>query len=154
MKSVLRFLLPTVKTKLGSNPLLSLLSLDWVNTELGLGLEIEDLWTSELKKDNIAALICSCVKLSDDNLASYKVAEIELLVSRAIRRADLPKGDIHGRSKLQGIVENVLHLCSPADWVSKCQEEIHRMFTAAPDKRLLELVRGKDDEYHDICIKV
>ncbi len=154
MKSVLRFLLPTVKTNLGSNELLSLLSLDWVNTELSLGLEIEELWISELKGDNITAFICSYVKSSAGNLATYEVAKIESAVSLAIRRVNFPKDEIQGRNKLQSIVENVLDLCSASDWVSKCREGILRMFTAAPDERLLELVRRKEDEYEDTCRKV
>lgn len=154
LKSVLRFLLPAVKTKLGSNPLLSLLSLDWVNTELSLGLEIEDLWISELKSDNIVTFMCSYIRLSAGNSATHEVTRTEFLVSCAIRRVDLPKDKIHGRNKLQGVVENVLDLCSALDWVSKCREGILRMFTVAPDERLLELVRRKDDEYYDTCIKV
>ncbi|KAL5085895.1 hypothetical protein Trisim1_009808 [Trichoderma cf. simile WF8] len=154
LKSVLRFLLPAAKTKLGSNPLLSLLSLDWVNTELSLGLEIEDLWISELKSDNIATFICSYIKSSAGNSATQEVARTEFLVSGAIRHVDLPKDEIHGRNKLQGVVENVLDLCNALDWVSKCREGILRMFTVAPDERLLELVRRKDDEYYDTCIKM
>ncbi|KAF3074471.1 hypothetical protein CFAM422_003836 [Trichoderma lentiforme] len=154
LKSVLRFLLPTVKTNLGSNELLSLLSLDWVNTELSLGLEIEELWISELKGDNIAAFICSYIKSSAGNLATYEVAKIESAVSLAIRRVNFPKDEIQGRNKLQRIVENVLDLCSASDWVSKCREGMLRMFTAAPDERLLELVRRKEDEYEDTRIKM
>lgn len=154
MKLVLRFLLPTVKTNLGSNPLLSLLSLDWINTELGLGLAIEDLWTSELFCDNIVVLICSYVKLPAGNLAALEVAKIETAVSLAIRRVNFPEDEIQGRNKLQRIVENVLDLCSASDWVSKCREGMLRMFTAAPDERLLELVRCKEDKYEDTCLKV
>ncbi|KAJ4860076.1 hypothetical protein T069G_05064 [Trichoderma breve] len=143
-----------VKTNLGSNPLLSLLSLDWVNTELSLGLEIEELWISELKSDNIAAFICSYVKSSADSLATYEVAKIESAVGLAIRRINFPKDEIQGRNKLQRIVEKVLDLCSASDWVSKCREGILRMFTAAPDERLLELVRRKEDEYEDTCKKM
>ncbi|QYS99362.1 hypothetical protein H0G86_006499 [Trichoderma simmonsii] len=154
LKSVLRFLLPTVKTNLGSNELLSLLSLDWVNTELSLDLEIEELWISELKGDNIAAFICSYVKSSAANLATYEVTKIETAVSLAIRRVNFPKDEIQGRNKLKRIVENVLDLCSTSDWVSKCREGILRMFTAAPDERLLELVRRKEDEYEDTCRKM
>lgn len=94
MKSVLRFLLPTVKTNPGSNELLSLLSLDWVNTELSLGLEIEELWISELKGDNIAAFICSYVKSSAGNLPTYEVAKIESAVGLAIRSVNFPKDEI------------------------------------------------------------
>ncbi|KAL6832263.1 hypothetical protein V8C40DRAFT_273617 [Trichoderma camerunense] len=154
LKSVLRFLLPTVKTNLGLDPLLSLLSLDWINTELGLGLAIEDLWISELKSDNIAAFICSYVKSSAGNLPPYEVTKIGTAVGLAIRRVNFPKDEIQGRNKLQRIVEKVLDLCSASDWVSKCREGILRMFTAAPDERLLELVRRKEDEYEDTCRKM
>ncbi|KAL6786475.1 hypothetical protein J3E68DRAFT_420604 [Trichoderma sp. SZMC 28012] len=154
LKSVLRFLLPTVKTNLGLDPLLSLLSLDWINTELGLGLVIEDLWISELKGDNIASFICSYVKSSAGNLPPYEVTKIGTAVGLATRRVNFPKDEIQGRNKLQRIIENVLDLCSASDWVSKCREGILRMFTAAPDEHLLELVRRKEDEYEDTCRKM
>lgn len=154
LKSVLRFLLPTVKTNLGSNPLLYLLSLDWINTELSLGLAIEDLWISELNRDNIAAFLHSYIKSSTSNLTPYEVTAVNLSVSRAILRANLSNEEIHGRKKLQDIVKTVLELLSAAVWVSECREGILRMFTAAPDERLLELIRRKEDEYQDTCIKV
>ncbi|PNP49969.1 hypothetical protein THARTR1_09300 [Trichoderma harzianum] len=156
LKSVLRYLLPKVKTNLGSNPLLSLLALDWANNELSLGLEIEDLWISELKKDNIVAFLRSFVKLSAPDSTTYKVVvEIKDAVGLAIHRAGLlTKEKIHGRSKFQEIINHILALCSASDWVSKCREGILRMFTEAPDERLLELGQRKEDAYQNTYIKM
>lgn len=155
MKSVLRFLLPKVKTNLGPNPLVSLLALDWANGELSLGLEIEDLWISELNVDNIATFIYSYVKLSAPNLTKFEVDKIEYQVGYGIGYGNLPmKEKTHGRSKFQEIIENVLHRSSASDWVSKYREGILRMFTAAPDERLFELGRRKEDEDQERHIKV
>ncbi|KAK4064262.1 uncharacterized protein Triagg1_9058 [Trichoderma aggressivum f. europaeum] len=155
LKSVLGFLLPKVKTNLGSNPLVSLLALDWANQELNLGLEIEDLWISELNTSNIATFLSSYVKLSAGDLTTSKAAKIDHEVGYAIGCGNLlAKGKTLGRSKLQEIVENVLNFHSASDWVSKCREGILRMFTAAPDERLLELGQRKEDEYQDRHIKV
>lgn len=47
LKRVLRFLLPIVGTSLDTSRLLTLLSLEWANTELDLDLEFESLWKVE-----------------------------------------------------------------------------------------------------------
>ncbi|KAL7955392.1 hypothetical protein V8C34DRAFT_316474 [Trichoderma compactum] len=154
-EAVSQFDIPALKsTNLGSNPLVSLLALDWANKELSLGLEIEDLWISKLNSDNIATFICSYVKLSTGNLTKFRVADIEYAVGYAIGCGNLLKKEkTHGRSKFQEIVENVLNLRSASDWVSKCRECILCMFTAALDERFLELGKRKEDEYQDRHIK-
>lgn len=64
MKSALRILLPTVKANLVPRPLASLLCLDWVNEELGLGLDIEKDGETQLASGNIATFILDCACLS------------------------------------------------------------------------------------------
>ncbi|KAL7905799.1 hypothetical protein GGI35DRAFT_123535 [Trichoderma velutinum] len=158
LKSVLRFLLPTVKINLGPNPLLSLLFLDWANTELSLGLEIEGLWDSELNSANVVTFLYNYIKLYAGNSSTCKVVEEfenENVAGLAISCADILKKDkIHGRRRFQEIVIHIFEICSRSDWVPKCQEGILLMFTAAPDEHLIKLGRRKEDEYEDTCIKM
>ena len=85
LKRVLRFLLPTVGRSLGSSRLLSLLSLDWANAELGLGLEFEDIWKAELTSSNIIIFVCDCVIGDLPPHVTIDLAEVEDLVIPAMR---------------------------------------------------------------------
>ncbi|RFU81466.1 mfs multidrug transporter [Trichoderma arundinaceum] len=173
LKSVLRFLLPSVKKNLGSKPFVSLLSLDWVNKELGLGLGIEDVWKAELTRDNIAAFIYDCSRssansqtnlteakipaTSSQNYPIYsepptkadrvKLREIKTSVDFAMRATNsLEKEHLSGQTKLQEIFNKTLELCETSDWASKCRDIITPMFTVGPNDQLLELCRRSDEE--------
>ncbi|KAL7940929.1 hypothetical protein V8C42DRAFT_336254 [Trichoderma barbatum] len=149
LKSVLRFMLLTSKTNLGSNPLLTLLSLDWVSNEFNLGLEIGHFWKSELNSDTIATFLYDCANLPAGNAVCF--TEVEDLVGRAIHHVSLLRKDqIHWRSKFQEIVTQSLDLGGISDWVSKCREVTLRMFTAGPDEHLLESCRLKEEERQDL----
>ncbi|EHK20992.1 uncharacterized protein TRIVIDRAFT_70003 [Trichoderma virens Gv29-8] len=108
-QSMLRSVLPRVKTNLGANPLLCLLSLDLINNKLKLGIEIEDLWKTNLNSDNIVTFLYEYAKFSTGS--SVNIGEVEDVVGRAIRRTDLlRKEHIHGRSKFKEIVNQALDL--------------------------------------------
>ncbi|UKZ78133.1 hypothetical protein TrVFT333_005867 [Trichoderma virens FT-333] len=149
LKSMLRFVLPRVKTNLGANPLLCLLSLDLINNNLKLGIEIEDLWKTNLNSDNIVTFLYEYAKFSTGS--SVNIGEVEDVVGRAIRRTDLlRKEHIHGRSKFKEIVNQALDLGGIVEWVSQCRESALRMFTAGPDEHLFEICRRREDEEQDL----
>ncbi|KAM0260043.1 hypothetical protein ACHAQJ_002967 [Trichoderma viride] len=149
VKSVLRFLLPTVKTNLGSRPLVSLLCLDWVNVELDLGLDMENDWEAQLTSDNIAAFIHDCSELSAGNLVN--LTEVENLVNLVVSSSSFTQGQITGQKKLQEIVDTVFQLGAASSWVSKCREDTMHMFTAGPNEQLLQLCQHKDAELQTFC---
>ena len=60
LKTILRFLLPTIRKRLSSSILLSLLSLERTNAELDLGLEFESLWKAELNSSDTIMFLCDC----------------------------------------------------------------------------------------------
>ncbi|KAH8746886.1 hypothetical protein BGZ57DRAFT_1011139 [Hyaloscypha finlandica] len=124
LKRVLRFLLPTVGRSLGSSRLLSLLSLDWANAELGLGLEFEDIWKAELTSSNIIIFVCDCVIGDLPPHVTIDLAEVE----------DLP-----GKVRFHEIVYRVLESGRMLlYWVATYGDSITRVFTSGPSYELLE----------------
>lgn len=147
LKKVLRFLLSRVGTSLGSSPLLSLLSLDWANAELALGLEFETLWKAELTSSNIIILFCDCFA-SYDAPPSVEVdlAEVEDLVILAMQHVESRnEQQLAGRVRLHEIVNRVLKSGHTLDWVSVYEGNIVRLFTSGPDEKLLERCQRIND---------
>ncbi|KAH8654899.1 hypothetical protein BGZ61DRAFT_372921 [Ilyonectria robusta] len=143
LKTVLQFLLPTVRIS-RSNPLLSLLSLDWINEKLGLGLEFEDLWWAELTSSNIIILITECFEMADSD--SVDLAEVEDLVVRAMHNTDTFANQKRpGRVRLQEIIGKVLECGRTVRWQYKFRDNITCVLQAGPSKELLEQCRRRDE---------
>lgn len=146
MKSALGILLPTVKANLGPKPLASLLCLDWVNEELGIDLDIEKDWETQLTSRNIATFIFDYARLSAAGLVTLGdiKSSVDLVMHRnsMFKRRQLP----HGRKKLQRIVDQVLDIKAASSWVSKSREDLMRTFTTGPNKQLLELFQQDNEE--------
>ncbi|KAI9883329.1 MAG: hypothetical protein M1823_004900 [Watsoniomyces obsoletus] len=151
LKSVLRFLLPTIGQEEGMNPisLISLLCLDWVNTELDLGLDFKDIWQVKTNSSNIIVFFLDCFAV-DEAFGNLKVdlAEVEALIISAIRYVD----DSHneekagGKQRLHEIVKRLFESSNNSlDWVSACKESILRMFIYGPSEKLLEHCQRKND---------
>jgi hypothetical protein len=139
-------LLPTVGRSLGSSRLLSLLSLDWANAELDLGLEFESLWEAELTSSNIIIFFCDCFSSSDASAnVQVDLAGVEDLVVPAVRHVESRKGQqLAGRVKLHEIVNRVLESGRTLDWVSVYGSNIADVFTSGPGEELLERCRRND----------
>ena len=140
LKDALRLLLPTVSQGLGSSRLTSLLCLDWISTALGLGLQIEDMWTSEIDSSNIIIFITDCLAADDAfETLTVELADIEHLVVPAICYVDSCNGNqVAGKLRLQKIIERVLESGSGLDWVTACEGGISRVFTSGPSQKLLQ----------------
>ncbi|KAI7758836.1 hypothetical protein LZL87_013819 [Fusarium oxysporum] len=121
LKNYLRFLLPSIGTSLGSGRILSLLTLDWINKELALGLDFEARWDTELNVSNISAFLCDWLEMSAGEIVF--ASKIEGLVIPAIRHVELLGGhQIPGRDRLQGIVDHILNRNPSVDWVSNAEQ--------------------------------
>lgn len=148
LKSALRFILPTLGKSRGSNNLISLLCLDWVSTELNLGLKFEDLWEAEINSSKIILFFVDCFAVDDAfvNLG-VDLAEVEDLVIPAIRYVDSQKGEqAVGKLRLHKIVKRVLESGRNLDWVSAYGGSILRVFTSGPSEKLLDHCRRKNEE--------
>jgi hypothetical protein len=145
LKDALRLLLPTVGQGLGSSRLTSLLCLDWISRALGLGLQIEDMWTAEIDSSNIIIFITDCFAADDAFEAlTVEVADIEHLVVPAICYVDSRNGkQVAGKLRLQKIIERVLESGRGLDWVTACGESISRVFTSGPSQKLLQHCQHK-----------
>lgn len=120
--------------------------LDWVSTELNLGLKLEDLWEAEINSSNIIIFFIDCFAVDDAfvNL-TVDIAEVEGLVIPAIRYVDSHKGDqALGKPKLHKIVERVLESGRSLYWVSAFGEGILRVFTSGFSEKLLEHCQRKN----------
>ncbi|KAK1240297.1 hypothetical protein MKX08_007739 [Trichoderma sp. CBMAI-0020] len=147
VKSALRILLPTVKTNLGQKPLASLLCLDWVSEELGLGLDFEQDWDTQMTSRNIATFIFDCAHLSAAELVTLEL--IQRLVDQEIFRnafENQHRQPLPGRKQFQEIVDQVLESKAISSWVSKTREDMMRAFMTEPNEQLLELFQHKDEE--------
>lgn len=164
LKNLLRFLLPTIGTRLSSDHILSLLTLDWINKELALGLDFETRWDAELDISNIITFLCDCFEMSVGD--SVDVSEVEDLVIPAIRHVELLGGhQIPGRDRLQGIVDYILDRNPSVDWVSKYGANVAHVLASAPNEELLERRRHRNSKLqqdenshrieaaHDRCIQ-
>lgn len=127
LKNVLRFLLPKVGTRLGPSPLLSLLSLDWANAEMALGLEFETLWEAELTGSNIIMLFCDCFASYDaPDSIEVDLAVVEDLVILAMQQVESrKKQQLAGRTRLHEIVNTVLKSGHTLDWVPIYKGTLH-----------------------------
>ncbi|KAM5527050.1 MFS multidrug transporter [Fusarium oxysporum f. sp. phaseoli] len=130
LKRVLRFLLPAVRTRLGSNPLLSLLCLDWINQELGLGISLEALWEAQLTSPNIIMFLCRCFNMSDSD--SVNLEEIEGLVLPAMRNIQsLRNRKNAGRARLQDIVYQALEDGRSVPWCANLETTLRACLSVA-----------------------
>ncbi|KIW63448.1 hypothetical protein PV04_10284 [Phialophora macrospora] len=137
---VLRFLLPRVGASLGPSPLVALLSLDWANAELALGLEFESRWKVELTRSNIITFFYSCFDSYGPPFRPavdyVEVQELVILAIQDFESRDEPERI--GRSKLFEIVKLVFKYGERLSWVSMYEGNISHLFTRGPDRRLLE----------------
>ncbi|KAL9130055.1 MAG: hypothetical protein Q9217_001659 [Psora testacea] len=136
LKRVLRFLLPTVGTSLGASRLLTLLSLDWANAELDLGLEFESLWNAELTSSNIVKFFCECLITTSPGV-QVDLGEVEGLVIPAMRHVESrDEQQLAGQVRLHEIVNRVLESGCTLDWVSVHRGSIVRVFASGPGELL------------------
>ena len=152
LKRVLRFLLPTVGTSLDASRLLTLLSLDWANAELDLGLEFESLWKAELTSSNIILFFCECVTSYDNTSPGVQVdlGEVEGLVIPAMRHVESRnEQQLAGQVRLHEIVNRVLESAYTLDWVSLYGGRITRVFTSGPGELLDRCQRRNDHLQQD-----
>ncbi|KAL8706817.1 MAG: hypothetical protein Q9201_000188 [Fulgogasparrea decipioides] len=162
LKRVLRFILPTVGTSLGTNSLLTLLSLDWANAELKLGLDFESLWKAKLTSSNIIIFFTECL-ISHAASPDFEIdlAEVEDLVIPAMRHVESRnRQHLAGQVRLHEIVNRVLESGCTLDWVSVYGGSIARVFASGPGELLDRCQRTNDrfqqdrsnrhaDEVHD-----
>ncbi|KAI0098719.1 hypothetical protein GGR51DRAFT_552449 [Nemania sp. FL0031] len=148
LKPILQFLLPRAEANLGSNSLLLLLCLDWVNKELDLGLDHDDLWEAELSSSNISIFLKSCISPSSPNLVSLK--EIENLVVHAMDHMNSTESNQRpSRVKLENIVNQVLESNTSASWVSQNEGTIRNVLASGPSAEFLVNFRPRDEELPD-----
>lgn len=145
LKSILQFLLPRIRTSLGSNSILSLLSLDWVNKELRLGIDCEDLWDFELTSPNIAIFLNDCIELSaDDAISPTNIID---LVAHTLNQMRSSKDkDVSGRMRLERIVSRVFESDASAGWVTRNRDNIMRIIAYGPSEEMLRNSRYRDEE--------
>ncbi len=134
LKSVLRFLLPAVGADLGPNPLLSLLCLEWADTELGLGLELQMLWKAELTAPNIVYLFYDCAEPPSDELLDR--TGFESLVTSIIRKVEGQQ--MSGRDRLKEIFQQVVDSHHSRNWASEHRGTISQVLTSGPGEKFLE----------------
>ncbi|MCJ1241960.1 hypothetical protein MMC14_009967, partial [Varicellaria rhodocarpa] len=149
LKTVLRFLLPTVGIALGGSRLLTLLSLDWANAELDLGLEFENLWKAELTSSNIVNFFCEYLTSYANAPLSVQVdlREVEGLVIPAMRLVESRNGQqLAGQVKFHEIVNRVLESGCTLDWVSMYRGSIVRVFASGPGE-LLDRHQRRSDRF-------
>lgn len=133
------------------NSLLTLLSLDWVNAELDLGLEFESLWKAELTSSNIIIFLCDCFALSG---VTVDLAEVEGLVILAMRYVESHNGQqLAGKVRLHKIVNRVLEYGRTLDWVSVSGDSIAGVFASGPGELLDRIQQDRRnqpaEEVHD-----
>lgn len=148
LKTILRFLLPTVGKRLSSSTLLSLLSLERTNAELDLGLEFESLWKAELNSSNIIMFLCDCfVGNMQPEDTPIDLAEVEALVIPAMRYVEShEKQQMPGQARLCEIVNRVLEAGSMINWVAAYGDYIRHVFKSGLGQELLELCQRKNDQ--------
>ncbi|KAI0538352.1 hypothetical protein GGR58DRAFT_309563 [Xylaria digitata] len=145
LRPMLQFLLPGVGASLGSNSLLSLLSLDCVNRELDLGLDYEDLWESELTSENISIFLNSCIELSSGE--SVSLTDIEELVDRAMVYIEsLKSKQVLGRTRFENIINRVLESDASEAWISQHESKIRHILASGPSEELLVSSKQRDEE--------
>ncbi|KAJ8133249.1 hypothetical protein O1611_g370 [Lasiodiplodia mahajangana] len=145
LKSMLQFLLPRAGANLGSNSLLSLLCLDWVNRELDLGLDHDNLWKAHLSSSNISIFLNSCIDPASRGTAN--IDDIEDLVIHAMDHEASTEGDkLPGRVKLENIVNQVLESNMSTSWVSQNETIIKRALTSGPSEEILASCRSGLEE--------
>ncbi|KAI0912964.1 hypothetical protein F4823DRAFT_632521 [Ustulina deusta] len=146
LKGILRFLLPKVEQKLGPSSLVSLLCLDRADAELGLDLDLESLWETELSISNLLVFFTDCLFVDGPATLSVDLADNGELILPAMHYVSTHEAQFPtGRGKLQHIVKTVLDQGHNLPWVTMYGDSILRMFTSGPSKELLEHCRRKDE---------
>ncbi|KAI1102067.1 hypothetical protein F4804DRAFT_314189 [Jackrogersella minutella] len=147
LKRMLRFILPAVGKKLGSNSLVTLLCLDQISTELNLGLDFESLWEREFTRSNILSFI-NCIAACNADKLSVDQAKADELVMLAIFHSEPDEGDmLTGRDKLYEIIKLVVGSGVILNGEPEDVEDILRVFTSSPSEALLEHCRRKEDMF-------
>lgn len=145
LKRVLQFLLIIVKTSFDTSYLLTLLSLDWVNTELNLDLEFESLWKTKLISSNIIVLLCECFINTFLNV-QVNLKEVEDLVISAMHYIELHnEQQLMRQVRLHEIVNRVLESDCMLNWVSVYEDSIAHVFAFNFDELLLNCCQCKND---------
>ncbi|KAJ2995490.1 hypothetical protein NUW58_g1252 [Xylaria curta] len=145
LKPILQFLLPGIGENLGSNSILSLMSLDWVNRELDLGFDYEDLWESELTSQNISLFLNACVELPSGE--SVSLTDIQDLVDRAVFHVDSWKDEqVLGRARFARIVNRALESSASVGWISQNESKIRGILASGPTEGLLKACGRSDEE--------
>ncbi|KAI1148028.1 hypothetical protein F4825DRAFT_435465 [Nemania diffusa] len=143
LKPILRFLLAETGAGLGSNSLMSLLCLDWVNRELDLDLDYGNVWEDKLTSSNISIFLHLCIDPSDIDMVD--ITELEDLVVHEMDSIDAPNDQqALGRAKLEIIVNRVLDSNRSARWVSRYGDRIRHALTSGPNEELLVSCMRKD----------
>lgn len=146
LKSVLRFLLPPRRISLRSNCLLSLLSLDWLNENLSLELNLEPAWVSGLTSSNIIIFLMSCFRNPADD--GVNIEEVEALVITAMEESRRTWGqEFPGRKRLQEIVTRVLDSENGVDWVLKYGDDVRSVLDSFPNANFLEESLRASEKY-------
>lgn len=140
-----------VGTSLGLNRLPTLVSLDWVNVELKLGLDFESLWKTKLTCTNIIIFITECL-MSCATSPDFEIdlAEVEDLVVPAMRHVESRKGQhLAGQVRFHEIVNRVLESGCTLDWVSIYGGSITRLFASGPNELFDHYQRRNGRLQHD-----
>ena len=140
-----------VGTSLGPNRLLTLLSLNWANAELKLGLDLESLWKAELTSTNIIMFLTEClVSCAASPDFEIHLAEVEDLVVPAMHHVESRNGQhLAGQVRFHEIVNRVLESGSTLDWVFLYGGSITRLFASGPSELLDRYQHRNDGLQHD-----
>ena len=139
-----------VGTSLGPNRLLTLLSLNWANAELKLGLDFESLWKAELTSTNIMVFIEYLISCATSPDFEIDLAEVEGLVVPAMRHVESCNGqNLAGQVRFHEIINRVLESGSTLDWISMYGSSITRLFVSGPSELLDHYQRRNDRFQHD-----
>ena len=124
-----------------------MLSLDWANAELELGLEFESLWKAELTSSNIIIFLCEYPTSYTNTSPGVHVdlGEVEGLVIPAMRYVESRNGQqLAGQVRFREIVNRVLESGCTLDWVSVYGGSIARVFASGPGDFLDRCQRRND----------
>ena len=151
LKKVLQFLLPAVGTGLGSSRLLSLLSLEWANAEMNLGLDFETIWTAELTRSNIILLFVDCFASYDGPLGTeVDLAALEDLIILGVRHVETLGQEMAGRARLHRIINVVLDSGRSLDWLIVHEGIIASLLACGPSDKLLERCQQRIQDTQDV----
>lgn len=145
LKPTLQFLLLGIKRSLGLNSLLTLLSLDWVNRQLNLDLELEDLWLTNITSPKISIFMNVCIEAT--GVDRINAMEIEKLVNHATEDTGPTNNkQLPGRVKFQNSVTRVLESDVCASWAPQSRDMIRRVFASGLSEEFFARCRRGNEE--------